>query len=128
MKSVADKLGMFLSGLCAVQCAMLPILLSVSAVVPGWAHIGHGWIWLTVIGSIAVWSFTRGWKRHHDSRVIVLSVLGFGTLLVATLLEERVSILIESGLFVLGGVLMVMAHWRNYKRMQCAVVVKDAEA
>jgi hypothetical protein len=124
MKSVADKLGMFLSGLCAIQCAMLPILLSVSAVVPGWAHIGHGWIWLTVIGCIAMWSFTRGWKRHHDKTVIAWAVLGFVTLLVATLLEERVSILVESGLFVLGGVLMVMAHWRNYQRMQCQVVKK----
>lgn len=128
MKSVADKLGIFLSGLCAVQCAMLPILLSVSAVVPGWAHIGHGWIWLTVIGSIAIWSFTRGWQRHQNPSVIMLAVLGYVTLVIAKLLEGQVSMLMESGLFVMGGVLMVMAHWCNYRRMQCVVEVKDAEA
>ncbi len=119
MKSVADKLGMFLSGLCAIQCAMLPILLSVSAVVPNWAHFGHGWVWLSVIGAIALWSFSRGWQRHRDSMVLLLFLLGYTGLVVATLLEEQVSVLVESALFVLGGTLMVMAHWRNYRKMQC---------
>lgn len=119
MKSVADKLGMFLSGLCAIQCAMLPILLSVSAVVPGWAHFGHGWVWLSVVGVIALWSFSRGWQKHRDAGVVLLFLLGFISLLVANLLEEQVTVLVESGLFVLGGTLMVMAHWRNYRKMQC---------
>lgn len=119
MKSVADKLGMFLSGLCAIQCAMLPILLSVSAVVPNWAHFGHGWIWLTVIGGIALWSFGRGWSSHHDKKVVMLFVSGYCFLVVATLLEERVSVMTESAMFVVGGFLMVMAHWRNYRFMKC---------
>lgn len=122
MKSVADKLGMFLSGLCAIQCAMLPILLSVSAVVPNWAHFGHGWIWLAVIGAIALWSFGRGWSQHQDKKVVLLFIAGYSFLVVATLLEEKVSVLVESGLFVIGGVLMVMAHWRNYQLMKCEKV------
>ncbi len=124
MKSVADKLGIFLSGLCAVQCAMLPILLSVSAVVPNWAHFGHGWIWMTVIGAIALWSFSRGWQQHRDKFVVLLFILGYSSLVVATLLEDKVSIIVESAMFVLGGTLMVMAHWRNYRLMQC---IKAAE-
>lgn len=124
MKAVADKLGMFLSGLCAVQCAMLPIILSVSAVVPGWAHFGHGWIWMTVIGSIALWSFATGWQKHHDFKVIAYALIGYALLLVATALEDQVPILVESGLFVVGGVAMVMAHWRNYKLSSCAVKAK----
>ncbi len=122
MKSVADKLGMFLSGLCAIQCAMLPILLSVSAVVPNWAHFGHGWIWLSVIGVIALWAFARGWQQHQDKTVIAYFVLGYSSLVVATLLEGQVSVLMESALFVLGGALMVLAHWRNYRLMQCIKV------
>lgn len=121
MKSFADKLGMFLSGLCAIQCAMLPILLSLSAVVPSWAHFGHGWIWMTVIGVIALWSFSRGWQRHHDKKVILFAVIGYGFLLSATLLENQVSVMTESALFVVGGTLMVLAHWRNYRSMQCLV-------
>lgn len=119
MKSVADKLGMFLSGLCAIQCAMLPILLSISAVVPSWAHLGHGWIWMGVIGFIALWSFRRGWQRHQDKKVVLFFVLGYSSLVTATLLEDKVEIIVESALFVLGGSLMVMAHWRNYRMMQC---------
>ncbi len=119
MRSTADKIGIFLSGLCAIQCAMLPILLSVSAVVPSWAHFGHGWIWLTVIGGIAAWSFSRGWQKHHDKRVIILFVVGFGFLITGTLLEDKVHIIVESTMFVIGGVLMVMAHWRNYHQIKC---------
>jgi membrane-bound ClpP family serine protease len=119
MKSVADKLGMFLSGLCAIQCAMLPILLSVSAVVPNWAHFGHGWVWLTVIGAIALWSFSRGWQKHRSKRVISLFLLGFSFLIAGTLMEDRVHIIVESSMFVIGGVLMVLAHWRNYQLMKC---------
>ena len=117
MQSTADKIGMFLSGLCAVQCAMLPILLSLSAVVPSWAHFGHGWIWLSVVGIIAFWSFSRGWKLHHDKHMIALFLLGFGFLIAGNLLEERASLITESLIFVVGGVLMVMAHWRNYQLM-----------
>ncbi|WP_154222900.1 MerC domain-containing protein [Marinicella rhabdoformis] len=121
MRAWTDKLGMFLSGLCAIQCAMLPIILSVSAVVPGWAHFGHGWIWMTVIGSIALWSFATGWKKHKDIKVIVIALVGYAVLLVATALEDQVPILVESGLFVLGGLAMVVAHWRNYRLSGCAV-------
>lgn len=119
MQSTADKIGIFLSGLCAVQCALLPVLLSLSAVVPGWAHFGHGWIWLSVIGAIALWSFSRGWRRHQDRVVIGLFIFGFGFLISGTLLEEKVTVITESMIFVVGGVLMVMAHWRNYQLMKC---------
>lgn len=122
MKDFADKLGMFLSGLCAIQCAMLPILLSASAVVPGWAHFGHGWLWMSVIGGIALWSFTRGWQRHQDKKVVVYSVLGYLVLIIATMSEDQVPVLAESALFVVGGGLMVMAHWRNYRLLSCAKV------
>ena len=108
-----------MSGLCAIQCALLPILLSVTAVVPNWMHFGHGWIWLSAIGVIAAWSFSRGWRRHRDKGVVGLFILGFGFLMGGTLLEDKVDIMLESAMFVVGGVLMVMAHWRNYQLMKC---------
>ena len=119
MKSIADKLGMLLSGLCAIQCALLPLLLSLSAVIPSWAHFGHGWLWMAVIGLIALWSFTQGWQRHHDRKVLAYFITGYAVLVLANSLEGHVNVLTESVLFVLGGVLMVLAHWRNYRLMQC---------
>lgn len=126
MQSTADKIGIFLSGLCAVQCAMLPIVLSISAVVPNWMHFGHGWIWMTAIGLIALWSFSRGWQRHKDKGVIGLFILGFGFLIAGTLMEDKVHIILESAMFVIGGVLMVIAHWRNYQLMRCLKPVNPA--
>ncbi len=123
MKATLDKLGMALSGLCAIQCALLPIMLSLSAVVPSWAHIGHGWLWMSVIGLIALWSFFQGWKIHHCRWVLFYAIIGYTVLLLATILEERVPVLMESVLFVIGGLLMVVAHWRNYKKTNCARVI-----
>lgn len=119
MRALTDKIGMFLSGLCAVQCALLPILLSLSAVVPEWAHIGHGWGWMTMIGLIALWSFHRGWKSHRKSHIIAIALVGYSILLSATFLEGQLTIMQESISFSIGGVLMVLAHWFNYKSSNC---------
>lgn len=119
MRALTDKIGMFLSGLCAVQCALLPILLSLSAAIPEWAHIGHGWGWMAIIGSIALWSFYRGWKIHSKKVIIGIALLGYSILLTATTFEGSLSIMQESISFTVGGLLMVLAHWLNYRNLSC---------
>lgn len=119
IKPTADKLGILISGLCAVHCALFPILLSISVVLPDWAHIGHGWFWFTVIAALAVWSIAHGWKQHHDGRVLIYSSTGLGFLILAIVTEPWTSVWLESALYVVGGCLMVAAHWRNYRRCGC---------
>ena len=48
-RSISDLIGIAISFICAVQCAMAPIILSIAPVIPGWAHFGHGWIWISLI-------------------------------------------------------------------------------
>jgi len=114
-RSISDILGISLSLICAIQCAIAPILLSIAPIIPKWAHFGHGWIWISCILLIAVWSIGRGYKKHQNKTVLYIATIGVGFLLTGTLLEERLNILIESAIFVTGGILLTIAHWKNYK-------------
>lgn len=114
-RSISDILGISLSLVCAIQCAIAPILLSIAPIIPKWAHFGHGWVWISFILLIAAWSIGRGFNKHKNKTVLFLAVIGIGFLLAGTLLEGKLSLIIESAVFVSGGVLLTIAHWKNYK-------------
>lgn len=119
IKPTADKLGIVVSGLCAIHCALWPLLLGVSVVLPDWAHIGHGWFWFAIIAALAGWSITHGWKQHHDGRVLFYSSFGLSCLVLAIVTEPWTNLWVESALYVIGGCFMVAAHWRNHRRCRC---------
>jgi CHASE2 domain-containing sensor protein len=100
---------------CAVQCAMAPILLSIAPIIPKWAHFGHGWIWISLILVIAAWSIGRGYSRHKKITVLIIAIVGFSLLIIGTIFEEYLSINMESVVFATGGILLTIAHWKNYK-------------
>ena len=108
-------MGIAVSLVCAIQCAIAPILLSIAPVIPKWAHFGHGWVWISFILIIASWSIGRGYKKHKNKRVLWFAIIGVSFLLMGTLLEDKLTIIVESAIFVTGGLLLTVAHWKNYK-------------
>lgn len=114
-RSFSDLLGISVSLVCAIQCALAPILLSIAPIIPKWAHFGHGWIWISFILLIAAWSIGRGYKKHKNSQVLWLAGVGVVLLLSGTIFEQHLSIVQESLVFVTGGLLLTIAHWKNYK-------------
>jgi hypothetical protein len=89
--------------------------LSIAPIIPKWAHFGHGWVWISFILLIASWSIGRGYKKHKNSRVLWLAGIGVVLLLSGTIFEQHLSIVQESLVFVTGGLLLTIAHWKNYK-------------
>ncbi|MCF6288970.1 MAG: MerC domain-containing protein [Proteobacteria bacterium] len=114
-RSLTDILGIMLSMVCAIQCAIAPILLSIAPIIPKWAHFGHGWGWISIILLVAALSLGRGYLKHKNKKVMYLAVFGIMFLLLGLVVEEKLSVLIESAIFVSGGVLLSCAHWKNYK-------------
>jgi len=106
---------MVLSLVCAIQCALTPILLSIAPIIPKWAHFGHGWIWIGLIVVIAVWSIGRGYQKHNNRKVVFLTTLGTTFLIIGTVLEQHLTIFYESLIFVSGGLMLTYAHWKNYQ-------------
>lgn len=106
---------MLLSMVCAVQCALAPLLLSAASVVPSWAHIGHSWQWIVIIFLIAIYSIGRGYLRHKKTSVVAFAVLGLSLLVIGGVYEHDLDVLAESIVFVVGGLSLTLAHWQNYR-------------
>lgn len=100
---------------CAIQCAIAPILLSIAPIIPKWAHFGHGWAWISFILVIAAWSIGRGYTKHKNKKVLGIALIGFSLLIVGTIYEENLTVILESVVFATGGFLLTIAHWKNYK-------------
>ena len=83
--------------------------------IPKWAHFGHGWIWISLIFIVAIWSIGRGYLKHKTKSVLTIATIGLAFLLSGTLLENYLNIYTESLIFVIGGTLLTIAHWKNYK-------------
>jgi len=101
--------------ICAIQCAIVPILLSIAPLIPKWAHFGHGWIWISLIILIAAWSIGRGYLKHKNKTVLWLAFFALSLLLGGTIFEHELTMVLESVIFATGGFLLTIAHWKNYK-------------
>ena len=116
-----DAWGMLASGLCAVHCLAIPILLALGA------SAGVVWLetpWLegvlliTAIG-LAAQSLIGSYRREHH-RTVALWVAGAGFLvLIASRLTHED---LEHYLTAVGGFTIATAHWINWKlrRQVCA--------
>jgi hypothetical protein len=118
---------MTVSLVCAIQCAIAPILLSIAPIIPKWAHFGHGWVWISFILIIAGWSIGRGYRKHQNKIVLGLAITGVMFLLTGTFLEGKLTIILESAIFVTGGLLLTVAHWKNYKLERACSLAKNTD-
>ncbi len=118
-KTVWDRLGIGLSGLCAVHCLLFPIVM---ALLPLWpvAESIHLWshpvLFLLIVPT--VWLALRnGGYRHR--RVSLLLLGGLATVGVAGLLHDWTGIVAsewgEALITLTGSVLLINGHWLNYR-------------
>ena len=114
-----DKAGIACSGMCAIHCALSPIIAFSS---PGivrffeneWIHIGL----LILIVPIAIFAFIKGHNVHHNIKPFALGFIGLVLLLSAVILEAIFNIEIEyleTILTVFGCVILTIAHFLNIK-------------
>lgn len=113
--SFLDRIGMSTSFLCAIHCAIAPLLL------PLVAATGLSFVWshefeYAMIGLAAVvggWSLTTSYFKVHRSKMPYLLLgLGMGTIALAKFgLDESWEFLV----LPLGAILIVVAHWLNYR-------------
>jgi peptidoglycan/LPS O-acetylase OafA/YrhL len=122
-----DAWGQALSLLCMAHCLLLPLVLgALPAVMTQTLEqppIHLGVVALTaVIGGV---SFVPGFRRHRDWRVPALGVVGLALLALAlAVLPEGPA---ETGMTVVGGTTLVVAHGLNRRRCQdgCSVTLEQ---
>jgi hypothetical protein len=114
LKAFWDKVGIFLSGFCAIHCLLFPVAI---ALFPLWlvAESAHGWthpiLFLLIVPTVyfAV--------RADDVPVRVFLFLFAGITIVGLswILHGWVSLWTESAITTLGSIFLVTGHWFNYK-------------
>ncbi len=125
-----DRLGIGLSGLCAVHCLLTPLALAMLSL---WPVAFDPDVWLHPIFAALLIPPTlmaiRLAVRHRHPRHIPL-LLGGGLILVlaAMIIGEVAGAMSEAAVTVLGGSLMITGHWRNGRvRSPARVVVRLAK-
>ena len=110
-----DRVGMFLSGLCAIHCLLFPILL---ALMPLWSlgFVLHEWahpIFFILIVPIIILAI----KKSDGNRMVSVFLLtGMCLLALAWLMHYWVGHTAEIITTLAGSTTLIIGHWKNYKQ------------
>lgn len=116
-----NKVGIFLSGICALHCLLTPILLLALPVLGGffensWIHI------LLALGVLPVglFAFWTGFQHHRKSSILGLGLLGMTFIISAAFVpHEWVEWNEIDVVTILGSLSLIIAHVLNQRACQC---------
>lgn len=110
-----DKLGIVVSGLCLVDCLVLPLLsallISLQSSASWFANL-HLYL-LPVIGVTAAMAFHHSFKAHRSYGIVTMGAVGFLLLVVGEVFENRLRFFLFNWVTLLGSALLIAAHLRN---------------
>ena len=115
--SKLDSIGMTASLLCAVHCAIVPIIIT-SLPLLGIGFLASPWFeWGMILFALSVGIYAIGFsyvKKHRKLLPVVLLIIGFIIIITGHLF---VSGRYEAVIVPSGGLCIVAAHFFNYKYM-----------
>ncbi len=127
IQSFTDKLAIGLSVACTAHCLLLPIALiwlpsiALVHVNPELVHT----LMLLLVLPISVGALTMGCLKHKRYQSLLLGFTGLGVLVSAIMLEDILGASGEKWLTLIGGALVAIAHFRNYR--QCRLSKEDCD-
>lgn len=118
-----DQAAICLSGACLVHCLALPVLM----IVAPWISLGifgEKWFHLALVVfvvPISLVAFRSGLRQHGNRRLLAPGLSGLALVAVAAVMEfaHIGSHELAAGLTSVGGVLLIIAHWRNLRGRRC---------
>jgi carbon starvation protein CstA len=120
-RQLTDKFAISLSMLCAIHCLLLPLLL---VALPSFGALKlqneafHFWMLAAVIPT-SIYALTIGCKKHQRYRLLSWGISGLILMLMAVFFGHDIAG--KSGekiLTLLGAILVIIAHWGNFRRCQ----------
>nr|WP_225444698.1 MerC domain-containing protein [Pseudomarimonas arenosa] len=115
--SRGDRLGMVASTLCAVHCALLPILIamlpSLGLGLLGRADLDQAFVLFASL--LALTTLTQGYRRHRTFRAWWFLLPGVALLWVGAYTSLHTHGVLHTSLMVAGGSLLATAHWVNLR-------------
>lgn len=116
-----DRLGIGLSGLCAIHCLLLPVSFSF---IPVWNsffefHEYTHLLFFIAIAPTAVFALLRSNKSIEVMLFIITGLLIIG---LAWFFGDKTGILLEALITLIGSSFLITGHWKNYKLKKRCVV------
>jgi len=85
--SRVDRIGIFASILCAIHCALTPVLLILLPTFgKAWAHPSTHWGMAIIVIPIAVFMIKKGFKKHGKKWIVALGAVGIVLIIVGSIL------------------------------------------
>ncbi len=115
--SIWDRLGIGLSGLCAVHCLLTSIVLALLPLWPmafdldAWVHP----VFAALLIPTTLLAIRRAVRHRHPKAVSVLLGVGLLLILAAMGIGETEGAWAEAATTLLGGGLLITGHWRNWR-------------
>lgn len=104
-----DQIGIWLSLVCLVHCALTPALLLLLPALYWGGDYTHMAL-AVLLPILALLAFIPGFRMHKDWVILVMGLVGLA-LIVSALWAKSAGL--EIGLTVNGSLLLIGAHWRN---------------
>lgn len=109
-----DRVGIGLSGICAIHCLLVPVVVALIPLWPAFEEI-HEYTHLVFFLAIAP-AVYLSLKRKHESRAVsVYLITGVVIIFCAWFFHEYLGELGEAGVTLIGSILLIIGHWLNYK-------------
>ena len=126
MKSqlTSDKFAISFSAICMLHCLFAPslIVLSYSSLALTLeSELIHKAILLLTI-PVSIFAISLGYKNHSNNSIIYTGIAGLTILISALLIGESISANAELILTILGSLMVITCHYRNYnvcKKLNC---------
>lgn len=116
-----DRIGIFLSALCAVHCVVAPILILVApfyfySLEHPVVHI----LFAAIVVPVGLLSFIKGYQQHHQWKVLAVGGVGLGLiLLMAVIPHQALHKMGHTQITLLASFLLIVAHVLNRKSCLC---------
>ena len=116
-----DKIGITLSGLCAIHCLITPILLlaipALGAVFEAaWVHV----VMAIFIVPIGIFAFYSGYLHHKKKGLMALGFVGLALIGAGLLLPlSRIDLFGHDVVTIAGSVCLIIAHVLNRRACLC---------
>lgn len=129
-KARFDQAAICLSAACLLHCLAVPALL-VFAPWLSMGVLGEEWFHLTLVVAIvplSLLAFRAGSGIQHRRRVLGPGLAGLGMITLAAVLEafHLMDHSVAAGLTSVGGILLIVGHWRNLRAQGCRMRAKRA--
>lgn len=118
----ADRFGFAASVVCAIHCALLPLVLgllpALGLQLGGWVDFDQAFVvFATLLGATTL---TLGYRRHRAFRAWALLLPGLGLVWAASFTALHRHGLAHTAMMVAGGVLLAAAHLVNLRLTHAA--------